>query len=66
MGSVRITLRRSRAGATTNQKRVLRALGLRRLHHAVVHADTDVIRGMLAKVAHLVEVEAARGPGAGA
>lgn len=57
MGSVRITLRRSRNGATTNQKRVLRALGLRRIRQAVVHADTAVIRGMVAKVAHLVDVE---------
>lgn len=57
MASVRITLRRSQSGATTRQKRVLRALGLRRIRQAVVHADTAIIRGMVAKIAHLVDVE---------
>jgi large subunit ribosomal protein L30 len=35
----------------------IRALGLRRLHQRVSHDDSPAIRGMLAKVRHLVEVE---------
>jgi ribosomal protein L30/L7E len=31
------------------------------MNHAVEHDDTDVIRGMIAKVSHLVEVEEMRG-----
>jgi large subunit ribosomal protein L30 len=32
-------------------------LGLRRLHQSVVQDDNPVIRGMVTKVSHLVEVE---------
>jgi large subunit ribosomal protein L30 len=39
------------------QKRTIRALGLRKLHQVVEHNDTPQIRGMIAKVSHLVEVE---------
>jgi large subunit ribosomal protein L30 len=39
------------------QRRTLRALGIRRMHQAVVHEDNPCIRGMVDKVQHLVEVE---------
>ncbi len=39
------------------QKRTVRALGIRRLHQAVVHDDTPQIRGMVNRVIHLVTVE---------
>ena len=51
-----ITQRRSAIGRHRKQQLTIRALGLRRLHHVVVHEDTPQIRGMLAKVVHLVEV----------
>ncbi len=51
-----ITQVRSAIGATDRQRRTLRSLGLRRIRHTVVHADRDNLRGMLAKVAHLVDV----------
>lgn len=35
----------------------MEALGLRRINHTVEHDDTPVIRGMIAKVQHLVTVE---------
>jgi len=35
----------------------LRALGIRRMNHTVVHKDTPQIRGMIFKVKHLVRVE---------
>ena len=32
-------------------------MGLRRLHHSVIHGDTPTIRGMVNKVSHLLKVE---------
>jgi large subunit ribosomal protein L30 len=54
---VRVTLVKSAIGYSKRHKDTVRALGLRRLHQTVEHADTPVLRGMLAKVAHLVEVQ---------
>ncbi|HEX6254934.1 MAG TPA: 50S ribosomal protein L30 [Euzebyales bacterium] len=53
---VEITQVRSTIGAQAAQRRTLRALGLRRIHHTVTQPDRPEIRGMLAAVAHLVEV----------
>ena len=53
---LKITQVRSTIKRLENQKRTIRALGIKRLHHTVVHEDTPVIRGMINKVAHLVEV----------
>jgi large subunit ribosomal protein L30 len=44
-------------GYSPKQRGTIRALGLHRLGDVVEHADTPVIRGMIDKVAHLVEVE---------
>jgi large subunit ribosomal protein L30 len=52
-----ITLTKSPIGYSYKQKRTVRALGLRRMRHTVVQEDTPVIRGMIAKVSHLVTVE---------
>jgi large subunit ribosomal protein L30 len=51
-----ITQVRSVIGAQQAQRRTLRALGLRRMHHTVNQPDRPEIRGMIAKVFHLVEV----------
>ena len=56
-GSLRITLVRSAIGAKPKQRGTLRALGLRRINHTVEHPDRPEIRGMVAKVPHLVRVE---------
>ena len=53
---LRITLRKSMIGRPAHQRQVLAGLGLRRIDQSVVRADTPTIRGMIAKVAHLVEV----------
>lgn len=55
--TLRITLVKSPIGYSKRQKGTLRALGLRRMHQTVEHEDTPVIRGMVAKVRHLVRVE---------
>jgi large subunit ribosomal protein L30 len=56
-GRLKITLRRSRIGSTPRQRDVLRGLGLRRINGSVVRPDDPSIRGMVAKVSHLVQVE---------
>lgn len=55
--TIRVTLVRSPIGYPKDQKATVRALGLRRLHQTVEHADTPAIRGMIQKVIHLVRVE---------
>ena len=54
---LRVTLVKSPTKFSERQKRTVRALGLKRMHQTVEHADGPVARGMIAKVAHLVEVE---------
>ena len=54
---LRVTLVKSPTKFSERQKRTIRALGLKRMHQTVEHADGPVARGMVAKVAHLVEVE---------
>jgi large subunit ribosomal protein L30 len=55
---VRITLRKSPIGYSKRQKGTVRALGLRQMHQTVEHVDSPVLRGMIAKVSHLVVVDA--------
>jgi large subunit ribosomal protein L30 len=57
MGSLKITLKRSYAGSTEAQRRVVRSLGLRRLNQTVVHQDSPTILGMVRKVGHMLHVE---------
>jgi large subunit ribosomal protein L30 len=54
---VRVTLVKSPIGYSKRQKATVRALGFRRMHQTIEHVDTAVLRGMLAKVSHLVLVE---------
>jgi large subunit ribosomal protein L30 len=54
---LRITLVRSPIGYTQRQKDTVRSLGLRKMHQTVEQADTPALRGMVAKVSHLVKVE---------
>lgn len=54
---LRITLTKSPIGYSERQKRTVRALGLRRMHQTVEQRDTPVLRGMIAKVKHLVTVD---------
>ena len=56
MSRLRVTQRRSRNGSDKRQRDTLRSLGLRRIGHTVEHSDSPQIRGMIAKVRHLVDV----------
>lgn len=57
MATLKITQTKSRIGATAKQRRNLEALGLHRIHQSVRHSDSAVIKGMLERVSHLVEVK---------
>ncbi len=51
-----ITQVRSLIGQQQDQRATVRSLGLRRIRHSVTQPDRPEIRGMIAKVSHLVEV----------
>jgi large subunit ribosomal protein L30 len=57
MPKLRVTQVRSVVGRPGPQRDTVRALGLKRIRHAVVHEDRPEIRGMIARVGHLVTVE---------
>ena len=48
---------RSAIGRKKNQRETLRSLGLKRIGDVVVKEDRPEIRGMLATVPHLIDVE---------
>ena len=56
---LKVKLVRSPIGYPKRQKGTVRALGLRKMHQVVTHEDTAVMRGMINRVSHLVEVEEA-------
>jgi large subunit ribosomal protein L30 len=54
--TVRIQLYKSPIGYSSRQRATVRSLGLRRMHQVVVQRDTPAVRGMLARVPHLVRI----------
>ena len=63
MGKILIRQKRSLIGQPQKMRRVVRALGLRRIRHSVVKKDTNCIRGMINKANHLLEYELERESG---
>ncbi|MDE2816396.1 MAG: 50S ribosomal protein L30 [Chloroflexota bacterium] len=57
--TLRITLRKSPIGFSKDQKQTIAALGLRKREQSVEHNESPTVRGMIKKVAHLVDVEEA-------
>jgi large subunit ribosomal protein L30 len=55
--TLRVTLVKSPIGYTKDQKRTVRALGLKRMNQTVEHADSPALRGMLDKIIHLLRIE---------
>lgn len=53
---VKIRYVSSAIGRSEHQKRIVRGLGLRKLNQVVERPDTPEIRGMVAKVPHLLEI----------
>ena len=56
-GEVRVTLLKSLHGRLKNHKACVSGLGLRRIRHSVVVADTPENRGMINKISYLLQVE---------
>ena len=56
-GVLRITLVRSTIGRPADQGRTVASLGLRKLNATVERPNNRSIRGMVAKISHLVRVE---------
>ncbi len=57
MTRLKVTQVRSLIDRPKDQKATVRALGLHRMHDTVLKEDRPEIRGMVAKVRHLVRVE---------
>ncbi|MEW6058971.1 MAG: 50S ribosomal protein L30 [Actinomycetota bacterium] len=57
MTRLKVTQVRSVIGRPKDQKETVRRLGLHRIHGSVMKDDRPEIRGMIAKVRHLVNVE---------
>jgi large subunit ribosomal protein L30 len=53
---LKLTLTRSIIGLSPKQEGTVKALGLRRMWQSVTHDDSPAIRGMIAKVPHVLEV----------
>lgn len=56
MAKLKITWTKSTIGSPEAHRKVIQALGLRRLNQTVERVDTPSIRGMVHKVRHLVTV----------
>ncbi len=54
--TLRIKYVRSSIGRSEHQKRIVRSLGLRRLNQVVERDDTPAVRGVVAKIPHLVQI----------
>ena len=57
MIKLKVSQVRSALDRGARQRGTLRALGIRRIGHSVVHEDKPEIRGMIRAVEHLVTVE---------
>jgi large subunit ribosomal protein L30 len=57
MAMLRVTQVKSTIGTKPKQRGTIRALGLKRINHTVELPDRPEIRGMIARVPHLVNVE---------
>lgn len=57
MSKIKVTWVRSTINRKETHKRTIRALGLKKLNHSVVHEATPQILGMVDQVDYLVRVE---------
>ena len=57
--TLKVKLVKSTIGSKTMHKKTIQALGLRKIGQVVEKQDNPQMRGMIAKVEHLIEVEEA-------
>jgi large subunit ribosomal protein L30 len=53
---LKVTLTKSMIGLSPKQEATVKALGLRRIRQSVRHDDSATVRGMIAKVVHVLSV----------
>jgi large subunit ribosomal protein L30 len=56
MAKIKVKQVRSAINRPQRQKWTIQALGLKKLNQVVEHDDTPAIKGMIAKVAHMIEL----------
>ncbi len=57
MAKIKVTLTKSTIGSKKDQIATVAALGLKKIRDEKIHEATPAIKGMVAKVCHLVSVE---------
>lgn len=57
MAKIKVTQIKSKIGQPEAQKKILKALGIRKMHQTVEHDDSPQVMGMVNKLKHLVKVE---------
>jgi large subunit ribosomal protein L30 len=57
--TLKVTLKRSLIGRPEKMRKVVLALGLKKINQSVIHKDNPSIRGMIHKTSHMVEVSEA-------
>jgi len=57
MAKIKVTQVKSTIDRPKRQKETIKALGIKKMNHTVVHEATPQILGMVNKVNHLVKVE---------
>ena len=57
MAKIKVTLVKSIIGSKKDQIATVKALGLKKIRDEKIHEATPQIKGMVAKVCHLVSVE---------
>ncbi|AOF49725.1 50S ribosomal protein L30 [Tetragenococcus halophilus] len=57
MAELKITLKSSIIGRPQNQRDTVKALGLKKVNSTVVKPANEAVKGMVATIAHLVDVE---------
>ena len=55
--TIKVTLVKSPIGCVPKHRKIVEAMGLRKLHHTVEMPDNAAVRGAIAKVYYLVKVE---------
>ena len=53
---VKITLVKSTIGKPKKHRDIVTGLGLKKLNHAVELSDTPEVRGMIAKISHMLNI----------
>ena len=56
MAKIKVTLTKSPIGAIPAHRKVIKALGLNKMHKTVEFEDCPAVRGAIQKVIHLVTV----------